>query len=165
MHNQAKPNFHKKEVVNIYHNLFFLYNKNKNGMNIMQTSYADKTMICPQCGKEFILTVAQQSMFNRNAKRNDSRNNEPFCSKSCSGKYGKDKQIKQGIKRKSNKVKSGKIDVYSNEVLLQSFETFEDCSLFIQNEFNITKYRANEQIIRVLNGERQQYKGYVFKYG
>lgn len=55
--------------------------------------------------------------------------------------------------------------MYSNEVLLQSFETFEDCSLFIQNEFNITKYRANEQIIRVLNGERQQYKGYVFKYG
>lgn len=45
----------------------------------MQTSYVDKTMICPQCGKEFIWTVAQQSMFNRNAKRNDGRNNEPFC--------------------------------------------------------------------------------------
>lgn len=53
--------------------------------------YHDKIMICPQCGKEFLWTAKQQTEFNGNAKRRENKYasiHTPFCSKSCSGKYG-----------------------------------------------------------------------------
>lgn len=53
--------------------------------------YFDKTAICAWCGKEFVWTAQQQSEHYRNYRRKD-RNHEmsgkPFCSKTCSGKYG-----------------------------------------------------------------------------
>ena len=52
--------------------------------------YHDKMMTCPQCGKEFLWTAKQQLRFNSNSKRyGDKRPVAPFCSKSCSGKYGR----------------------------------------------------------------------------
>ena len=130
---------------------------------IHNTKYSDKMMICPQCGKEFLWTAQKQQTFysNQSRKRYQNSSTKPFCSKSCSGKYGKQFQ---GIQRGENKIKHINIDVFFNGTFINTFDCIEKCSQLLQYEFGITKYRANEQVKRVLNGERQQYKGYVFKY-
>lgn len=129
---------------------------------IHNTKYSDKVMICPQCGKEFLWTAQQQQTFysNQSRKRYQNSSTKPFCSKSCSGKYGKQFQ---GVQHSENKIKHN-IDVFFNGAFINTFDCIEKCSQLLQYEFGITKYRANEQVKRVLNGERQQYKGYVFKY-
>lgn len=53
------------------------------------TKYYDKVVKCGWCGKEFLWTGVQQRKFYNN-KRNHGRQAEsPFCSRSCSGYYGK----------------------------------------------------------------------------
>lgn len=108
-------------------------------------------------------TAQKQQTFysNQSRKRYQNSSTKPFCSKSCSGKYGKQFQ---GIQRGENKIKHINIDVFFNGTFINTFDCIEKCSQLLQYEFGITKYRANEQVKRVLNGERQQYKGYVFKY-
>lgn len=51
--------------------------------------YFDKKMICPICNKEFNWTAKQQSDFFGNKNRHIHQSDKPFCSKTCSGKYGK----------------------------------------------------------------------------
>ena len=63
----------------------------------------DKIMICPECGKKFIWTVKKQKNFNSNIRRQKCRNksgivsSNPFCSKSCSGKYSQ--RIQMSLKK------------------------------------------------------------------
>lgn len=130
---------------------------------IHSTKYSDKMMICPQCGKEFLWTAQKQQTFysNQSRKRYQNSSTKPFCSKSCSGKYGK--QVQETL-CKENKVKHIDIDVFLNGKLVDTFDCIEKCSQLLQYEFDLNKYRANEYVKRVLSGERQQYKGYVFKY-
>jgi hypothetical protein len=54
-----------------------------------KTKYHDVTAVCGWCGKEFIWTGLQQQRFycERRTGRHYSEN--PFCSRSCSGKYGR----------------------------------------------------------------------------
>ena len=57
--------------------------------------YHDKLEICGWCGKEFVWTAKQQSDFVRNRNRKDRQYiDSPFCSKKCSGEYGKYLQLK-----------------------------------------------------------------------
>lgn len=56
--------------------------------------YYDTIVQCEYCGKKFMKTVKQ--MKNHNQECNRKKNPKPdiyFCSKSCSGKYGKNKQM------------------------------------------------------------------------
>ena len=127
------------------------------------TKYSDIITTCPQCGKEFLWTAKKQQSFysNLNRKRHKNASTQPFCSKSCAGKYGKQFQ---GTLCEENKAKHIDIDVFFNDKFVDTFDCIEKCSQLLQYEFDLNKYRANEQVKRVLNGERQQYKGYVFKY-
>lgn len=61
-----------------------------------QPKYFDKTAVCVWCGKEFTWTVEQQRRFRGNRKRIDRvcTNTEPFCSKSCAAKHGRQTQLK-----------------------------------------------------------------------
>lgn len=116
-----------------------------------------------ECGKEFLWTAQKQQTFysNQSRKRYKNSSTKPFCSKSCSGKYGK--QVQETL-CKENKNKHIDIDVFLNGKLVDTFDCIEKCSQLLQYEFDLNKYRANEYVKRVLSGERQQYKGYVFKY-
>ena len=57
--------------------------------------YHDKKVNCFYCGKEFIWTAHSQSIFYVNANRIENKGKERhvFCSKSCSGKYGRNIQL------------------------------------------------------------------------
>lgn len=57
--------------------------------------YHDKTMICPWCGSEFLWTAKQQRTFygNRSRKVKSNYGDNPFCSKSCAGSYGRHLQM------------------------------------------------------------------------
>lgn len=59
------------------------------------TKYFDREVACGWCGKTFVWTAVQQ----RNHAGNMSRREEspPFCSKSCSGSYGRYKQLNAGV--------------------------------------------------------------------
>lgn len=62
--------------------------------------YFDKMIVCPWCGEEFLWTADQQLKYQQNTsrKRNMMESaDSPFCSKSCSGKYGRSVQLKNGI--------------------------------------------------------------------
>ena len=59
--------------------------------------YFDKRMTCSWCGKEFIWTAKQQSERVRNAGRKNrpyKNSNNVFCSKSCTGSFGRYVQLK-----------------------------------------------------------------------
>lgn len=63
---------------------------------IHSVKYFDKIAICEWCGKEFLWTAKQQCKFygnhnNRKGKRYN--NSNPFCSKSCASKYGRQIQL------------------------------------------------------------------------
>ena len=47
---------------------------------------------CVYCGKEIVLTPIQQRNITREAKRG---RKSPFCSRVCSGKYGKEEQLRR----------------------------------------------------------------------
>lgn len=53
------------------------------------------TVKCVRCNKDFNLTPKQQS--NRVRESNRGKNG-PFCSRSCSGKYGKEEQLRRNAK-------------------------------------------------------------------
>lgn len=124
--------------------------------------YFDKEMTCPVCGKKFIWTAKRQQRHSSNVSRKDSQRSQMIvCSKSCAGKLGKIKQMKNAILNHE----SDNIDVFDlNYNLIQSFYSFEDCVLFVMNRFSLTIYRAREEIRRVLKGKRESYHGYIFKY-
>ena len=52
----------------------------------------DITVTCLFCGKQFTLTPKQQRTHNSNLSRKIPKLG-PFCSRTCSGKYGKQKQM------------------------------------------------------------------------
>lgn len=56
----------------------------------MPSKYHDKIAVCVYCGKEFLWTAKQQQVYYRNRYR---RQSGPFCSKSCIGKYRREKQL------------------------------------------------------------------------
>ena len=60
--------------------------------------YFDKVVKCAYCGKDFMWTAKQQRTHRGNAK-----DSEPFCSKSCSGKYGTEIQ---NLKRRRGEIGS-----------------------------------------------------------
>lgn len=128
----------------------------------MPKKYHDCFVICPQCGKEFLWTEQQQTFFYRNTHRTQQRNktlsDKPFCSKQCVGAYGaKQRKIFECGYRPNN------INVFYNGSFYKTFSTFNDCSLFLQKEFNLTVYRSNEMIRKVLCKNRKQYRGYTFQ--
>lgn len=54
------------------------------------TKYFDKSMICPNCGKEFVWTALQQRYHYSNLSRKnkiEKSNSGPFCSRKCAGSY------------------------------------------------------------------------------
>lgn len=57
--------------------------------------YHDKKVKCFYCGREFIWTAHSQRLFYSNASRvkNKDKERHIFCSKSCSGKYGRKLQL------------------------------------------------------------------------
>ena len=62
------------------------------------TKYHDKTMTCSYCGKEFIWTAHQQKLRAANAKRPGRHESGlVFCSRKCSGSYGRELQLKAGV--------------------------------------------------------------------
>lgn len=58
------------------------------GLNPKNRKFFDKKMICPICNNSFMWTARQQSSFYSHGKTL----NGPFCSKRCSGIFGKKKQ-------------------------------------------------------------------------
>lgn len=52
--------------------------------------YYDKLETCGWCGEEFVWTAKQQRDFVRNRNRKDRQHiGSPFCSRKCTGEYGK----------------------------------------------------------------------------
>lgn len=58
------------------------------------SKYEDRVIVCAYCGKSFTWTAKQQRTHNANVHRKDRpRSDKVFCSKHCSGAYGKSMQI------------------------------------------------------------------------
>lgn len=60
------------------------------------TKYFDKEVTCAGCGMPFVWTAKRQRDFYRNISRIERPRNQPrgpFCSKSCVGRYGREKQL------------------------------------------------------------------------
>lgn len=57
------------------------------------TKYYDTTAICGWCGKEFLWTALQQQRFYSERRTGRHASEHPFCSRKCSGQYGRRKQI------------------------------------------------------------------------
>lgn len=57
------------------------------------TKFYDRMARCGWCGKEFLWTGSQQRTFHNNARYKGIYSEQPFCSKSCSGHYGKQRQF------------------------------------------------------------------------
>lgn len=56
------------------------------------TKYYDKIAICGWCGKEFLWTGPQQRRFYSERRAGRSNSPSPFCSRQCSGHYGRQLQ-------------------------------------------------------------------------
>lgn len=65
------------------------------------TKYEDQIVKCFYCGKEFLWTAKAQLRFHGEEKRikNIGKIRHVFCSKSCSGKYGRELQLQQKQKK------------------------------------------------------------------
>ena len=59
------------------------------------TKYFDTEAVCGWCGKRFIWTAVQQRRHVGNM--GERKESPPFCSKSCSGSYGRRKQLDAGV--------------------------------------------------------------------
>ncbi|MDD3151013.1 MAG: HNH endonuclease [Candidatus Gastranaerophilales bacterium] len=59
--------------------------------------YSDKVVRCCVCNKEFILSALQQKYRTQNRYRRNTPNDSYFCSKRCSGLYGKSVQQNAGV--------------------------------------------------------------------
>ena len=58
--------------------------------------FQDTIAICGWCGKEFVWTGKQQETFYSNRRNHGHKTEVPFCSRECSGKYGRQQQISNG---------------------------------------------------------------------
>ena len=56
------------------------------------TKYYDTTAICGWCGKEFTWTAKHQKNFYSNRRNHGQKSELPFCSRECSGRYGRHNQ-------------------------------------------------------------------------
>lgn len=57
--------------------------------------YHDVTAICGWCGKEFMWTALQQQRFYSERRTGRHHSEMPFCSRECSGRYGRQKQTNE----------------------------------------------------------------------
>lgn len=55
--------------------------------------YHDSTAVCGWCGKEFLWTAKKQRKFYGNRRYDSTYSKTPFCSRQCSGHYGRQKQL------------------------------------------------------------------------
>lgn len=53
------------------------------------TKFFDTVTVCGWCGREFLWTGRQQQMFYSNRRNHERTAEKPFCSRSCSGSYGR----------------------------------------------------------------------------
>lgn len=53
------------------------------------TRFFDTTAVCGWCGKEFVWTAKHQKNFYSNKRNHGHQAEAPFCSRECSGRYGK----------------------------------------------------------------------------
>lgn len=60
------------------------------------TKYHDTVTTCRWCGTEFLWTAKQQRTFYNNRRYENGLSMLPFCSRSCAGKYGRQKQLDNG---------------------------------------------------------------------
>lgn len=69
------------------------------------TKYYDTTAICGWCGNEFKWSGIQQSRFYSERRTGRHSSEKPFCSRECSGKYGRHLQTTNGTLDRSPKRK------------------------------------------------------------
>ena len=127
--------------------------------------YFDKEVVCPVCGKPFIWTAKQQSMHFSNLSRVERRILEqPLCSKHCVGIFGQKQQMKKYSKDgKALKSKYSNLflNVFKeNEIRFKNI-SYDDFSLYLQNNFSLDRYRTNDLINRCLRGKRKSCHGFV----
>lgn len=107
--------------------------------------YMDVLTNCAYCGKEFVWTAKSQRYFFSNKRRRNCC--LPFCSRTCVGKYGKSRQVYN----KSDKYSY--IDIVITYGCTKDTLKFYEASNILQSVFGLTKYRANENIKKVLDGK------------
>lgn len=59
------------------------------------TKYYDTTAVCGWCGKEFLWTGHQQQRFYTERRIGRHISLQPFCSRSCAGHYGEQRQVEK----------------------------------------------------------------------
>lgn len=124
--------------------------------------YFDKEVVCPVCGKPFIWTAKQQ--LNHYSHRYRRILKQPLCSKHCVGIFGQNQQMKKHSK--DGKVLKSKysnifLNVFKeNEIKFKNI-SYDEFSLYLQNNFSLNRYRANEAINNCLSGKRKSYQGFV----
>lgn len=64
------------------------------------TKYHDTIAFCGWCGKEFLWTAKHQKSFYSNKRNHGQKTDVPFCSRECSGQYGKHIQGDHSPRRK-----------------------------------------------------------------
>ena len=127
--------------------------------------YFDKEVVCPVCGKPFIWTAKQQAMHFSNLSRTGGRIlKQPLCSKHCVGIFGQRQQMKKhlkGGKALKSKYSNLFLNVFKeNEIKFKNI-SYDEFSLYLQNNFSLDRYRANDLINHCLNGKRKSYRGFV----
>lgn len=124
--------------------------------------YFDKEVVCPICGKPFIWTAKQQ--LNHYSHRYRGILEQPLCSKHCVGILGQSQQIKKhskGGKALKSKYSNLFLNVFKeNEIRFKNI-SYDEFSLYLQNNFSLDRYRANEAINNCLSGKRKSYRGFV----
>lgn len=127
--------------------------------------YFDKEVVCPVCGKPFIWTAKQQAMHFSNLSRTGRRIlKQPLCSKHCVGIFGQKQQMKKYSKDgKALKSKYSNIflNVFKENELKFKNISYDEFSLYLQNNFSLDRYRANDLINRCLKGKRKSCHGFV----
>ena len=135
--------------------------------------YFDKEVVCPVCGKLFIWTAKQQAMHFSNLSRIGRRIlKQPLCSKHCVGIFGQRQQMKkysqEQIRKSSregqifpSKYSNVSLNVFKeNEIKFKNIP-YDEFSLYLQNNFLLDRYRANDLINRCLKGKRKSCHGFV----
>lgn len=127
--------------------------------------YFDKEVVCPVCGKPFIWTAKQQSMHFSNLSRVGRRILEqPLCSKHCVGIFGQKQQMKKYSKdgkALKSKYPNLFLNVFKeNEIRFKNI-SYDNFSLYLQNNFSLDRYRTNDLINRCLMGKRKSCHGFV----
>lgn len=124
--------------------------------------YFDKEVVCPVCGKPFIWTAKQQ--LNHYSHRYRGILEQPLCSKHCVGIFGQSKQMKkhsQCGKVLKSKYSNVFLNVFQENKIKYKNIPYDEFSLYLQNNFSLNRYRANEAINNCLSGKRKSYQGFV----